>query len=374
MTTTPWERISDQAYKSWLINRQVAPDEFNAWTFSDRNEARTQFEQQQQPPQPSGSVNYQDRFRGLLSRAGISTIEEPLMNIVLKHFSSNLLVVNTPDQARNLYYEAALLPRSATQIALKEKGVSVADVFRGSEPSKAVLLHANERGNPRILKITTQKCTEHEMEVWNAAVLANADAGKPRHLVPIRELKFESSHLEVGDLSGGSSIPYPIVRSGILMIHYPATLAQQKIPLDDEVLLHFGRQLVSAVRALHKAGYCHLDIKPANIFVLDTSDDTAMADCFLGDYGAAVKIGEEILERTIRYYPKDGSFVAEPITDMYLLVVTLLEMFGSIPKADHRDQMTMDEIRLAVDAVESEAVCEFLASLLKEGALDNDYL
>lgn len=149
------------------------------------------------------------------------------------------------------------------------------------------------------------------------------------------------------------------------MTHYQGTLTQCKIPLTEEVLLHFGRQLLEAVRALHSAGCCHLDIKPANIFLLDARDNS-VADCFLGDYGAAVEIGNEIHERTVNYYPKDGSFVAEPITDMYLLAaVTLLEMFGSIPKASERYPTTKDEIRGAIDLVESDPVQKFLLSLFE---------
>jgi serine/threonine protein kinase len=178
--------------------------------------------------------------------------------------------------------------------------------------------------------------------------------------------------LEIGDIFCGGSVEFPNTRSGVLMTHYQGTLTQCKIPLTEEVLLHFGRQLLKAVRALHNAGYCHLDIKPSNIFLLDARD-TSLADCFLGDYGAAVKIGGDIHEKTVNYYPKDGSFVAERITDMYLLAVTLLEMFGSIPKASERDPMTKDEIRGAIDAVKSDAVQQFLLDLFELPGEDNSY-
>eukprot|EP00978_Attheya_sp_CCMP212_P035793 scaffold157813_cov67-Attheya_sp.AAC.1 len=121
------------------------------------------------------------------------------------------------------------------------------------------------------------------------------------------------------------------------MTHYQGTVTQCKIPLTEAVLLDFGQQLLNDVHALHTVGYCHLDIKPSNIFLLDARDGS-LADCFLGDYGAAVKIGNDIREKTVNCYPKDGSFVAEPITDMYLLAVTILEKFWSIPTVFKRDQ------------------------------------
>ena len=45
MMATPWERISEDAYKQWLENRQVIAEEFNSWSFDQRSQARTQFEQ-----------------------------------------------------------------------------------------------------------------------------------------------------------------------------------------------------------------------------------------------------------------------------------------------------------------------------------------
>ena len=45
---TPWDRITDETYMSWLINRQVTLDEFNGASLVERSTLRTQFEQQQQ--------------------------------------------------------------------------------------------------------------------------------------------------------------------------------------------------------------------------------------------------------------------------------------------------------------------------------------
>jgi serine/threonine protein kinase len=315
-------------------------------------------DQQQQQQQQGG--DRQTRFRNLLKMTGIISVSDAMMDIILKYYATSVLVINTPTQARAIYNEAVLLPRSVTQVILQEQnGISVAELFKGSDPSKAVLLHAHECGNPRILKIATQLSIEHELEVWNA--VADYNEQHSAHLVPLRKLEFARTQIEIGDMSGGASVQY--TRSGLLMTHYQGTLTQCKIPLTEEVVLHFGQQLLKAVRALHTVGYCHLDIKPSNIFLLDTRMDGSLADCFLGDYGAAAKIGHYIRERTVKYYPLDGSFDAEEITDMYLLAVTILEKFGSIPKASERPQMTRVQIRGAIAAVESDAVRTFLLSL-----------
>jgi hypothetical protein len=45
--TTPWERITDDAYKSWLSERQIIASEYNGTSLVDRSALRGQFEQQQ---------------------------------------------------------------------------------------------------------------------------------------------------------------------------------------------------------------------------------------------------------------------------------------------------------------------------------------
>ena len=51
---TPWDRITDDSYRQWLVNRQVSADEFNEIPVLERSDLRTRFEQQQQ--QPNGKL------------------------------------------------------------------------------------------------------------------------------------------------------------------------------------------------------------------------------------------------------------------------------------------------------------------------------
>mmetsp|Transcript_15894 Transcript_15894/g.23070 ORF Transcript_15894/g.23070 Transcript_15894/m.23070 type:complete len:83 (-) Transcript_15894:67-315(-) len=55
--TTHWDRITDESYRQWLIDRQVIAEEFNNWRFLERNEARSEFEKQQQQ-QPNGKLRF----------------------------------------------------------------------------------------------------------------------------------------------------------------------------------------------------------------------------------------------------------------------------------------------------------------------------
>ena len=50
--TTAWDRIADnEAYKQWLMNRQVSADEFNEISVLERSDLRSRFEQEQQQQQ-----------------------------------------------------------------------------------------------------------------------------------------------------------------------------------------------------------------------------------------------------------------------------------------------------------------------------------
>ena len=351
---TPYETLSED-FKEWLGSAGVWAEDFNAENAQGRVALKRAFNDDRRQLRQSQSQTSQADFRILLENAGVAVSEE-VMRVLLKHYASSVVLVDTAEQAKDLYYEAAMLPRSATQIALREQNISVAELFRGSDPSKAILMHAFENGEPRILKIAAESSIQHELHVWNEVVVAAESEEHTAHLVPLNELRFQATTDHVGDAFGGSSAQAG-VRRGLLMIHYQATLAQCKIPLIEEVLLRYGQHLYQAVSTMHKAGYCHLDIKPSNIFLFQ-------GDCFLGDYGAAVKIGEQVRERTIKYFPKDGDFEAKEETDMYLLAMTLLEMYGTIPRASERkDSLTKGEIHDAIGGVQNEAVRHFLSSL-----------
>jgi serine/threonine protein kinase len=270
---------------------------------------------------------------------------------LVKNFASSVAIVSDAEIAAALYYSAARMPRSATELLLKDQGISVAQPFHAADPSKAILLHAFRDGYPMILKVSSSASVKHEAEVINDMMqIGDCDLSE-KHLCPIENVKFATANIELSDTSGSISTPVAGARQGLLMKHYQTTLAQCKIPLPANVLLKYGKQLKVAISHMHQMGYCHLDIKPANIFLLE-------GDCFLGDYGAATKIGLDISECTRTYYPTDFPHLAETKTDFLLLAKTLMEMFGAIQSPVV--SMSTDEVLKAVETVKDQSVKEFL--------------
>ena len=280
-------------------------------------------------------------------------VTDTVMKSVVFHFSSQMIVVNTPDQAADLYKRASRIPRSATEIMLKENNISVGGIFGGTDTSKSIILEAFEDGKPSLLKIAEKESVDHEFFVWET--MKETSGGENSFLVPIRKLCFRSeAKVQAGNLSGGFNDVGRYDR-GLLMRKYQSTLSRCTIPLTEQVLLRYGQQLQTAISTMHDNGYCHMDIKPANIFLWEEK-------CLLGDYGGATKIGEPVREHTMTYYPSNAGRHAKTETDYYLLAVTLLEMFECVDSPP--GAMTMEEIKAKVDTVESDNVKAFLSQLV----------
>ena len=297
------------------------------------------------------SEDPQTRFRRLAESAAIM-VTDVVMKSVVRHFASEMTVVNTASQAAELYKRASRIPRSVTQIALREQNISVGEIFGGSDTAKSIILDAFEDGKPCLLKITDTESIDHEMTVWEA--IRGIDEN-PQNLVPLRKLGFVSATtVQVGNMSGGYNEIQGDFRAGILMQKFQSTLARCKIPLTEAVLLRYGEQLKTAITTMHERGYCHMDIKPANVFLWEE-------DCYLGDYGGATKTGEPVREHTMAYYPSDAGGQAKKKTDFMLLTVVLLEMFGAVSSPP--SPMTTEAIKSKVASVENENVKAFLEQL-----------
>mmetsp|Transcript_21938 Transcript_21938/g.37326 ORF Transcript_21938/g.37326 Transcript_21938/m.37326 type:complete len:274 (-) Transcript_21938:229-1050(-) len=271
------------------------------------------------------------------------------MRILVTYFAASIPLMVDAADAAELYDRAALLPQTTAQIRLKQNGISVNQLFSGGDPARALLLHANKAGYALILKLSDPKSTDHEAQVMKEIIEHAAE----NNLVVLEKVDFsEQANVAVTDYS--VAVSKPRVYSGLLMKHYQGTLSQIKIPLEEEVLLKFGLQLEKALRHMHRCGYCHLDVKPSNIFLFEGS-------CFLGDYGAARRFGDDVTEMTRSYYPSDFPVTAEAQTDFLLLSKTLLEMYGQIESPVK--PMTSDEIRTEIENVKTEKVWSFLQSL-----------
>lgn len=103
-------------------------------------------ERQEQPEDPH------TRFRRLAESAAI-VVTETVMKSAVFHFSSQMAIVNTPEQAADLYKRASRIPCSAAEIRLQEKNIAVANIFGGTDTAKSTILEAFESGRPCLLKI-----------------------------------------------------------------------------------------------------------------------------------------------------------------------------------------------------------------------------
>ena len=62
------------------------------------------------------------------------------------------------------------------------------------------------------------------------------------------------------------------VKHCLQMPVYPATLQHIPAPMQESVILTFGRQLKTSLQNVHKEGYGHNDIKAANVFISATGE------------------------------------------------------------------------------------------------------
>ena len=67
------------------------------------------------------------------------------------------------------------------------------------------------------------------------------------------------------------------VKHCLQMPVYPATLQHIPAPIQESVILTFGRQLKTSLQNVHQKGYGHNDVKAANIFISATGEREPIA-------------------------------------------------------------------------------------------------
>lgn len=65
------------------------------------------------------------------------------------------------------------------------------------------------------------------------------------------------------------------VKHCLQMPVYPATLQHIPAPMQESVILIFGKQLQTSLQSVHNKGYGHHDVKAANVFISATGEPTA---------------------------------------------------------------------------------------------------
>lgn len=132
--------------------------------------------------------------------------------------------------------------------------------------------------------------------------------------------------------------------TGSLSFYYELTLHQLMTPLPMKYIINLANHLISSIKYVHSLGYIIGDIKPENIFL----GKNGIKD--IGDYGAAVPIGTNIIEFTADFMPAElVEQPAAPIHDWLCLVSTILHMMAAKP-----NRVTTDSLVKAVKNTDME--------------------
>ena len=123
------------------------------------------------------------------------------------------------------------------------------------------------------------------------------------------------------------------------------TLASLGPPLDITTIIELGAQIAGALATLHDAGIVHCDVKPQNVFVLDSPKGT----CSPGGSPAQAKVIDFGVSRRIDEPPPDDSTIAGtptymapeqwkgtpvPASDVYAFGCMLFELVTGEPPFD----------------------------------------
>eukprot|EP00727_Mastigamoeba_balamuthi_P000829 m51a1_g10743 hypothetical protein (312) ;mRNA; f:335983-336918 len=297
------------------------------------------------------------RFERLLREAGVVFTSDSVFRVAM-NYGPSLQMVKTPDEAASLYEASELIPRTTTRQRLRDDcGISFAEHARGFVPSRSAVLPAFDSDNvPLMLKITEDPwMAEAEWDVYQLL----QDGIEGSFLVPLRAVTLRrnrTKHVRRRYARGEAVVPQTV----LAMPFYPQTMAQRPPPVSTAVLLRCGRCVRRALQHMHVRGVCHMDVKPSNIMV-GTS-----GDCFLGDYGAAVRTGEHIRGSPRRSSPATRAATRRPRrpTGWLLLAVTLLVLlvlhkpYGSL---------TIQEVQRLAGSIEDPEAHNFVAEVLAMG-------
>jgi hypothetical protein len=234
------------------------------------------------PYQCRGVAGVTDHFRALLAGAGVAVDEA----VVRRVFSSpamavQLQVLSTKEEALDLYGMAERIPQTETRANVRrESGIVVGGDISMPHLSSALFFWAMEGLVPRVLKIpAVQSAVMRECRLFDE--LGTAAAMEGVALMPVRHLALRGSHR--GDVRTTDSVT---LQHGVLMPHYPLTLAQLPPPSVAAGGVVVFDRIAAALAFLARAGWLHGDVKPSNIFI------DASGSVWLGDYGSSVRVAD----------------------------------------------------------------------------------
>jgi serine/threonine protein kinase len=137
-------------------------------------------------------------------------------------------------------------------------------------------------------------------------------------------------HLEIIEFS---NLPprHASQNCALKMPRYTSTL--QSCAQDPELgtlFEHVALSVFDGLCAMHTTEYCHLDVKPGNIFI------DSNGGVFLGDFDAALIVGQAVDRTTPTFLPRElailkakGLLIASPVIDFGMLACTLMYMLDA---------------------------------------------
>jgi hypothetical protein len=157
---------------------------------------------------------------------------------------------------------------------------------------------------------------------------------------------------------------------GLIMPKYERSLdAAPEVVLPQVVLFSRAKALLDALRHVHAAGFVHMDVKEANVFV------DAAGFWALGDFGSAVRKGEAIMSTTRGLHPGLAGWraahpplLARREHDLYMAAGLLVRQLDvpAVRIACGDEGPRVEELRARVARVEHDDLRALLIGLVDE--------
>ena len=244
-------------------------------------------------------------------------IDQRVIHLIKKRdrFLRRLDVIEDQQDALEMYQDAQRTFGTSTKnnIIASHGDLKINGEFEIPQESSSMFYLAWAAGVPCILKFPdTAAVARHESNVC-----AQITDPRKRNLVDLELIQFHN--LPPRHASQNCALKMP---------RYTSTLHSCAQGLELGIL--FQRAAIAVydgLGAMHTANYCHLDVKPGNIFI-DSSGQV-----YLGDFDAALNIGQTVTRTTPTFLPREmavlqvrGLLVATPAVDFGMLACTLMYM------------------------------------------------
>ena len=274
--------------------------------------------------------------------------------------ASRLLVVDTPEQALQLYESAERIPQSETRAFVeRQSDIKINGPIPIAGAQTAIFLYAFEKGVPKVLKIPSH-AEKASSECKLYLDLVERGLVKDFRLVPVKPLKLS------GDYTSHRS-PMKKLSHGILMPAYVCTFQEIPKPIDYDHALRTAKQFGEIIKCINTSGWVHGDLKPSNIFV------DATGELWLGDYGSSMELSSISMFTggTPLFQIEELQCMDHPyLFDIAGLLLSLLDRLDLIRLVQYNKLATVQE---AVSRIpDSEAVSKELKSLLSEWMVEID--